>query len=155
MSPLSFRPSLSTVLAGLALFFALGGSAFAVGDRVLGGLAATKAQQRCATGAVKGIALVTNVNVPGQFTSNPAAFARRFNCTGRGVQVRKVAAGVFDVRFPGLRVQSAVGAALSHNAGSVSLETQPDGSFRTIVRGVATEGNVLPTADQGFAIVVF
>jgi hypothetical protein len=155
MNPLRFRPSLSTVLAGLALFFALGGSAFAVGDRVLGGLAATKAQQRCATGAVKGIAVVTNVNVPGQFTSNPAAFARRFNCTGQGAQVRKVATGVFDVRFPGLRVQSAVGAALSHNAGSVSLEIQPDGSFRAIVRSVGTEANVLPTVDQGFAIIVF
>ena len=47
------RPSLSpaTAIALIALFFALGGSAFAVGQGIQ---SVTAAQQRCANGAVRG-----------------------------------------------------------------------------------------------------
>jgi hypothetical protein len=48
---LSITPG--TAIALIALFFALGGSAFAVGKRVQ---APSVAQQRCANGAVRGIA---------------------------------------------------------------------------------------------------
>ena len=50
-----------TVIALIALFFALGGSAFAVGEHVQG---LTIAQQRCANGSVRGVATVTGN--PGQ-----------------------------------------------------------------------------------------
>ncbi|MBA2424541.1 MAG: hypothetical protein H0V58_04180, partial [Actinobacteria bacterium] len=65
----TFTPG--TAIALLALFFALGGSAFAVGERVQ---SASVAQQRCSNGAVRGIAYVTGnptmgiANVGGTFT---------------------------------------------------------------------------------------
>ena len=49
---MSFRATPATILSGLALFFALGGSALAVSHAV-------KPQPRCANGAVRGIASVT------------------------------------------------------------------------------------------------
>ena len=102
---ISLRPE--TAIALLALFFALGGSALAVGEHVQGTLVA---QKRCANGAVRGIAVVTGIpsqgiaNLPGNFTGAGAYFGRRFNCTGRAVQARRVEAGVFEVRFAGKRV---------------------------------------------------
>ena len=47
------RPSPALAISALALFFAVGGSAFAVGQRV------AVAQPRCANGAVKAFAYVT------------------------------------------------------------------------------------------------
>ena len=66
---LSITPG--TAIALIALFFALGGSAFAVGERIQ---APSVAQQRCANGAVRGIAVVTGIasqgiaNFPDSFT---------------------------------------------------------------------------------------
>ena len=114
---LSITPG--TGIALVALFFALGGSAFAVGERIQG---PSVAQQRCANGAVRGIATVTGVasqgmaNVPDRFTAAGNLFARKFNCTGRAVQVRRVEAGVFEVRFVGISGASAVGSAVSDDA---------------------------------------
>src|SRR5574341_1119542 len=86
----SFSIEPGTALALVALFFALGGSAFAVGERVQ---SATAAQQRCTNGAVRGVATVSGTsagmaNIPDQFTSTGALFSRKFNCSGKAVQVR-------------------------------------------------------------------
>jgi len=108
-----------TGIALIALFFALGGSALAVGERMQ---SPSVAQQRCANGAVRGIATVTGVagqgmaNVPDRFTAAGNLFARKFNCTGKAVQVRRVEAGVFEVRFVGVSGASAVGSAVSDDA---------------------------------------
>ena len=108
-----------TGIALIALFFALGGSALAVGERIQ---SPSVAQQRCANGAVRGIATVTGVagqgmaNVPDRFTAAGNLFARKFNCTGKAVQVRRVEAGVFEVRFVGISGASAVGSAVSDDA---------------------------------------
>ena len=91
--------------------FALGGSAFAVGNRIQ---APSVAQQRCANGAVRGIAVVTGIasqgmaNFPDSFTAAGNLFGRKFNCTGKAVQARRVEAGVFEVHSRGFpeRVQS-------------------------------------------------
>ena len=58
------QPSVTpgTAIALVALFFALGGSAFAVGERIQ---SRSVAQQRCANGAVRGIATVTGIAGPG------------------------------------------------------------------------------------------
>ena len=94
------RVTPSTVLAALALFFALGGSAIAVHDAV-------RPQARCAPGAVRGYIVVNGdpakgmANVPDQFTSTKPLVAARFNCAGAAPQARRVGAGVFEVRFPG------------------------------------------------------
>lgn len=108
-----------TGIALIALFFALGGSALAVGERIQ---SPSVAQQRCANGAVRGIATVTGIasqgmaNVPDRFTAAGNLFARKFNCTGKAVQVRRVEAGVFEVRFVGVSGASAVGSAVSDDA---------------------------------------
>ncbi len=66
---LSITPG--AALGLIALFFALGGSAFAVGERIQ---SPAVAQQRCTNGAVRGIAVVTGnpsagmANFPDTFT---------------------------------------------------------------------------------------
>jgi len=90
----------TTVIALLALFFALGGSAVAVTDAV-------RPQARCQPGAVRGLVSVTGdptksmANLPDQFTSTKGLFGARFNCAGAAPQARRVNVGVYEVRFPG------------------------------------------------------
>ena len=148
------RPSFlspASVLALLALFFALGGSAFAVTERAQ---SATTAQQRCATGAVRGIAAVYGdpsaeiANVPGSFTSNKKLFRRTFNCTGRAIQVRRTAIGTYEVRFVGNAAQSAVGSATSDAYANV--EPIAAGTFRVTVHPAGRDD----LADIAFTIVV-
>jgi hypothetical protein len=96
---MSFRPNATTVVAGIALFFALGGSAIAVSH--------AKPQIRCQEGAVRGIAAVTGdpakgiANVPDTFSSARSLFSHTFNCTGGATQVRRISVGVYEVRFAG------------------------------------------------------
>jgi hypothetical protein len=126
-----------TAIALVALFFALGGSAFAVGERIQ---APSVAQQRCANGAVRGIATVTGnpsqgiANIPDQFSSANALFARKFNCTGRAVEVRRTAIGVYEVRFVGNAAPSVVANGLGEF--SASVETIGPGTFRIRVQNV-------------------
>jgi hypothetical protein len=142
---LSISPG--TAIALVALFFALGGSAFAVGQSV------TAAQQRCANGAVRGIAVVTGnpsagmANLPDQLTDAGSLFARKFNCTGRATQVRRVSAGVFEVRFVGNAARSALASAV--NDSYADVETVAAGTFRVIVHPAGRDDE----ADLGFTIV--
>jgi hypothetical protein len=100
------RISPSTVLAGAALFFALGGSAVAVTEAV-------RPQARCQPGAVRGFVAVNGepahgiANLGDQFTSAKAKFGARFNCAGVAPQARRVNTGVYEVRFPGNATQVA------------------------------------------------
>jgi hypothetical protein len=140
----------TTVIALLALFFALGGSAFAVGQRVE---RAAVAQQRCANGSVRGIAAVTGdpkagiANIPDQFTSSKVLFTRTFNCAGRGVQVRRVATGTFEVRFAGNAARSAVGSAVGDAVANV--EPVSVGVFRVTMHPAGRDDKV----DTAFTIV--
>jgi hypothetical protein len=95
-------PAPATVLALVALFLALGGSALAVGKR--GDSSAATAQRACAQGNVRGIADVNGgpsgmANIPGGFTGAGPLFARRFNCTRRPVFVRRLGIGMYEVQF--------------------------------------------------------
>jgi hypothetical protein len=135
---LSITPG--TAIALLALFFALGGSAFAVGERIQ---SPSVAQQRCANGAVRGFASVTGdpskgmANIPDRFSSAKALFTRKFNCTGRAVQVRRVEIGVYEVRFVG----NAAGTVLASGIGlfSTSVELIAPGHFRVRVQDVGRQ----------------
>ena len=104
------RVSPSTVLAGAALFFALGGSAVAVSDAV-------RPQARCQPGAVRGFIAVSGdptkgiANLPDQFTSARPEVSARFNCAGAAPQARRVNTGVYEVRFPGNGAQVAAASA--------------------------------------------
>jgi hypothetical protein len=141
-----------TAIAVVALFLALGGSAFAVGERVQ---AAAANQQRCANGAVRGFAVVTGdprqgiANVPGQFTANAAVFRSRFNCNGRGVQVRRVGLGVYEVRFVGN--PSGAATVTGHGAPQASLEILGGGLFRVSLHALGIRDGV----DLPFTIVAF
>ena len=146
---ISVRPG--TAIALIALFFALGGSALAVGDRVQG---PSVAQQRCTNGAVRGVAVVTGIasqgiaNVPDSFTGAGNLFGRKFNCTGRAVQVRRVEVGVFEVRFVGISGGSAVGSATSD--AYTTVEAVPGGAFRVIMHPAGRDDR----SDIPFTVVV-
>jgi hypothetical protein len=139
-----------TVIALGALFFALGGSAFAVGEHVQG-LAA--AQQRCANGSVRGVATVTGnpaqgmANIPDSFSSSASLFSRRFNCTGKAIQVRRAGFGVYEIRFVGNTAPSAIASGLGEF--TATSETLAPGLFRIRVQDVgrasAADGPFLVT----------
>lgn len=118
-------PAPSTVIALAALFFALGGSAFAVGQ-------ATAPQQRCQQGAIRGIAVVIGgASIPDRFVATGSFFARKFNCTGGGITVRRVGAGEYDVRFANNGANVALVSAASQTSATVTRN--PDGSFRVTI----------------------
>jgi hypothetical protein len=120
------RVTPSTVLAALALFFALGGSAIAVRDAV-------RPQARCAPGAVRGYIVVNGdpakgmANFPDQFTSGKPLVGTRFNCAGGAPQARRVAAGVFEVHFPGNGAQVVMASA---PAAETTVGAVGPGTFR-------------------------
>lgn len=138
-----------TAIGIIALFFALGGSAFAVGERIQG---ASVAQQRCTNGAVRGIAVVTGnpaagmANFSDAFTS--VGISRKFNCTRRAVQAKRVEVGVFDVRFVGISGASGVGSA----AGDIyaTVQALPDGVFRVTMHPAGRDDRI----DVAFTLIV-
>ena len=148
-SRLTFTPA--TALALVALFFALGGSAFALGDRIQSQLAA---QPRCANGAVRGIAVVTGsssagiANIGDSFTSNKSFFSRRFNCTGKATQARRVETGVYEVRFVGVSGGSAVASATGGTY--TTVEPAAGGAFRVTMHPAGRDDRV----DVPFTVVV-
>jgi hypothetical protein len=141
----------ATVIALIALFFALGGSAFAVGEHVQGIAAA---QQRCANGAVRGVATVTGnpsqgiANVPDSFSGSPSLFSRRFNCTGKAIQVRRAEIGVYEIRFVGNSAPSAIASGVG--AFSATSETIGPGVFRIRVQDVGRASS----ADGPFMVTI-
>ncbi len=120
------RVTPSTVLAGAALFFALGGSAVAVTEAV-------RPQARCQPGAVRGFIAVPGdptkgiANLGDQFTSARPAVGTRFNCAGAAPQARRVNVGVYEVRFPGSAAQVA---AASSGAAETTIGALGGGVFR-------------------------
>jgi hypothetical protein len=116
----------TTVIALLALFFALGGSAVAVTEAV-------RPQARCANGAVRGFIAVNGdptkgiANIGDQYTSAKPAVGVRFNCAGAAPQARRVNTGVYEVRFPGNASQVA---AASAGAAETTVAALGGGVFR-------------------------
>jgi hypothetical protein len=132
-----FSVTPGAALGLIAMFFALGGSALAVGDAIQG---ISVAQQRCTNGAVRGIAVVTGnpsqgiANIPDQFSSSASLFSRRFNCARGAVQVRRLEIGVYEVRFPGNSAPSAFVGGVGLFTGT--SETIAPGTFRVRVQNV-------------------
>ncbi len=147
----SARITPAAAIALLALFFALGGSALALGDGLQSPFAN---QKRCANGAVRGVAVVTGqpsagiANVPDRFTSTGSYFARRFNCTGKAVQVRRVETGVFEVRFVG--VTGASGVASGTGDASANVERATGDTFKVTIHPAGRDDRL----DAAFTIVV-
>jgi hypothetical protein len=141
------------VLSAVALFFAVGGSAFAVGERL------GVAQQRCANGAVKGFAYVTGdprvgiQNMAEGYSSDPRLFSSRFDCAGAAVQVRRVG-GEFQIKFNGIVGRSAVVSGVGTNPQTMTVTALPDGSYRITPVHRAGDSFQLGPEHQ-FAVVVF
>jgi hypothetical protein len=140
-----------TVIALIALFFALGGSAFAVGEHVQ---SLTLAQQRCAHGSVRGVATVTgnpaqgSANIPDTFSSSASLFSRRFNCTGRAIEVRRTSIGVYEIRFVGNTAPSAIASGVGEF--TATSETLAAGVFRIRVQDVGRAS----AADGPFMVTI-
>ena len=141
------RVTPSTVLAALALFFALGGSAIAVRDAV-------RPQARCAPGAVRGYIAVNGdptkgiANIGDQFTSAKPEVGARFNCAGGAPQARRVATGVYEVRFPGNGAQVPM---VSAPAAETTVGAVGPGTFRV---GLWVPGRQ-DAFDTPFAVAIF
>jgi len=141
------RVTPSTVLAALALFFALGGSAIAVRDAV-------RPQARCAPGAVRGYIAVNGdptkgiANIGDQFTSAKPEVGARFNCAGGAPQARRVATGVYEVRFPGNGAQVPM---VSAPAAETTVGAVGPGTFRVVLWVPGRQDAV----DTPFAVAVF
>jgi hypothetical protein len=138
----------ATVLSSIALFFALGGSGFALSE------ALDAPQARCGAGGVRGVASVTGAagagvgNVGDQFTSKRGVFARSFNCAGKAVQVRRAAFGSYEVRFVGVATESAVA-----SAGAALATVQPlgGGTFRVTLSVPGRDDEI----DTPFVVIAF
>jgi hypothetical protein len=139
------RVTPSTVLAALALFFALGGSAIAVRDAV-------RPQARCAPGAVRGYIVVNGdpakgiANLGEQFTSAKPMIGARFNCAGGAPQARRLDTGVYEVRFPGNGTQVAM---VSAAAAEMTVGAVGPGTFRVTLWVPGRQDAV----DTAFAVV--
>jgi hypothetical protein len=122
---MSRKPSPALVIALAALFFALGGSAFALGHGALA--------RGCGAGNVRGaVHLLASQAFPDRYTSR--GLASRYNCAGRGVQARRVDAGVYDVRFPGNPGSVAVATPIGPTPLTLTWTRQNDGAFRVFTR---------------------
>jgi hypothetical protein len=103
---------------------------------------------------VRGVATVTGIpsqgiaNIPDAFTGAANLFGRKFNCTRKAVQVRRVEAGVYEVRFVGIAGASAVGSA--PNDALVSVQAGPNSTFGVVVHPAGRDDRV----DLPFTIVV-
>jgi hypothetical protein len=138
-------PSPALVISLVALFFALGGTALAVGSRSLA------PQPRCATGSVRGIAVVTGDSVQGignlgsQYSSDPGLFGYRWSCTGGKISVRQSShTQGFDIQFPGNPATVAIVSSDAYGTPySGSVSRSPDGSFH-VTMGGANQGAAGP-----------
>jgi hypothetical protein len=146
------RPSPALAVASLALFFAIGGSAFAVVKKT------EVAQPRCATGAIRGIAYVTGdankgiANLPQTWQTGNQFFGYRWNCSGGAVQVQARGSG-FDVRFMGNASTFATVTAVGSQAAGIAVSRNPDGSFHVETAGDAPDSSFPSRQNIQFLIV--
>jgi hypothetical protein len=87
-------------------------------------------------------------NIPDTFTSAGNLFSRKFNCTGKAVQVRRVETGVFEVRVVGVAGASGVGSA--SGGAYTTVEPAAGGAFRVTMHPAGRDDKV----DAPFTIVV-
>ena len=149
----------SFAVAMLALFFALGGSAFAVREAA----PKPKPAPRCPVGSARAIAFVTGdlrvgiANLPNDWSANPTFFGYRYSCSGGPVEIRKspLTYGGFDVRFPGNPGRYAVATVAADATLAVSVTPKPDGSFHVTEAGDAPSESFPFRPTGSFVIVVF
>ena len=130
------RPSPALLISLTALFFALGGTAFAMGEKV------APPQPRCQTGAVRGIAVVNAgqggldlSSLPNTYNDDPSFFGYRWSCTGGDISIRK------PYGFNGIEIQ------FSGNPANIAI-------LQSTNLGIANAGSVTRGSDGGFYITM-
>jgi hypothetical protein len=116
-----------------ALFFALGGTAFAVAPK-------SAPQARCQTGAVRAIATVTPGeegldSLPTTYTSDDSYFGYRWSCTGGQISIRK------PRDFTGVEIY------VDGNPANIAI-------VQSTNYGVANAGSVARASDGGFLVTM-
>lgn len=114
----------------------------------------------CKTGLVKGFAFVKGDPriggtgaIPNQFTSDPNYLGVRFNCSKKGVQVKRVDTGIYDILFPD---NPSVAVAITGGEGLVTGVTRFDrGYFRVSIRSPLVDNGILQPRESSFYIVLF
>jgi hypothetical protein len=114
----------------------------------------------CHTGNALGFATIRSQpqylvgTIPPSFTSLNAYFTARYNCRGRGVQVRRVDQGIYDLRFPGTSPGAAMSDAISSEGVSSSVQIIGD-IVRVSLRGPLNGGDVASRRDVAFSVVTY
>lgn len=129
------RPSPALLISLTALFFALGGTAFAIGQRSV-------PQARCQTGAVRGIAVVNAgdagqdlSSLPSTFDDSSSFFGYRWSCTGGDISIRKPRG------FNGVEIM------FSGNPANIAV-------LQSTNLGVPDAGSVTKGSDGGFYVAM-
>lgn len=188
------RPSPALVVAMIALFASLSGSAYAIHitgaqirDRTityrdvardglggtnikesrlgevplatnsanLGGVPPAGYQRSCTAGTVQGFVRVRGSTTFGNvYTSDPAKIDVKFNCTGGEVEVRRVAAGDYRVKFNSNPASLGVGNSFNDFDNFVAVGRVTDVTGEEVFRVVSRDdaGN---TQDRTFALAIF
>lgn len=122
---------------------------------------AAKNQAPCVYGRVQAFASIRANppylvgTIPSSFTNKRSYFSRRYNCKKKGVLVRRVDLGVYDVKFPGLKYRTAVVSAISQEGVSSSVQAFGDYTYRITLRGPLSENNALIRRDVPFSIAAY
>ena len=140
----SLSPSL--VVAMLALFVALGGSAFAVSS-------ATRPLVPCANGTIKGYATFDldglSGSLPGSFSTDAKWFRSRYDCRGAAAQIRAANGGI-EVKFPGLTINAATASVYSGSSTGTAVVNivGPDTVRLTLIDSLGS------AVQRGFSLIV-
>lgn len=117
---------------------------------------------RCATGDALAFAAIRTSpthlagQIPSLYTGKARYFGRRYNCTGGGVEVRRLGLGLYNIRFPGLNPRVVLVSALVQEGTSASALPLGDNSIHVVLRGPGVgEDGTLTKRDVPFAIAVF
>jgi hypothetical protein len=121
---------------------------------------ANASHQRCHTGSVAGFATLRSQpqyltgTIPSTFASRNTYFVSRYNCKGRGVHVRRVDQGLYDVRFRDVWIRAANADAVSTEGVSSSIQILGD-TVRISLRGPLNGDDVASRRDVAFSVVVY
>jgi hypothetical protein len=140
-------PSPAMIVAGVALFAALGGSSYAALSSASAGA--------CSSGSkIKGSALINgNSSFSSSFTK-----VSGFDCSGKSIQAKRLGLGRYEVKFTGNPDKSAIGSIVDlpkYNLDNafVSFTRVAPGDFKVFIYN-AVIGGLGPNEDRPFTITL-
>lgn len=119
------------------------------------------ANNRCQGGVAKAYATLQNDpgylvgTIPNKYTDDSIFFTIRYNCRFGSVDIKRVDLGTYDVRFPNLKLFTAVATVVSDNGSYASVQPINGNEFRVVIRGPVSQANVSLRRDLPFSIVAY